>query len=147
MICRRLLTSTFGLRRPLSTIPKIGKEAVNSYVESYKLRKEPTFFDKLQGYLVKKGKKSTATRVMRYMFEYLFLKTGLGKYSVLMKVYSEMSVYFEARRIRKSGGSHIVPVLVRRKRRKYLAAKWIFQAIERSKGKQKFDNCKGITLI
>jgi ribosomal protein S7 len=91
------------------------------------------FFKVILQFFLKKGNLKTAEENVKLLFETLFLKTGLGDYSIISKIYKTLYINFEIKSIKKRKNFHIVPMPIRKKRRFFIITKWIFQTISNDK--------------
>jgi len=91
------------------------------------------FFKVILQFFLKKGNLKTAEENVKLLFETLFLKTGLGDYSIISKIYKTLYINFEIKNIKRRKNFHIVPMPIRKKRRFFIITKWIFQTISGDK--------------
>ena len=93
------------------------------------------FYAKFLGVLMKKGKKTSAKRILDNVLVKVSRKTGLSVNLILYKVFFKLYTFVEIRRIRFSRSSYIVPFSIPFSRRIFLILKWIFLSIKLDKRK------------
>jgi ribosomal protein S7 len=86
-------------------------------------------YNKLLGFLIKKGKKNKAKQVLNKAFFLISEKTGYSMAYILFKVFLKLNVFVEAKTVRVKRRSHIVPFSLGLKRRSYLIMKWLIKSI------------------
>jgi small subunit ribosomal protein S7 len=92
-------------------------------------------YNKLLGFLVKKGKKNKAKNVLDNAFSIVSEKTGYSMAYILFKVFLKLNVFVEAKTVRVKRRSHIVPFSLNLKRRSYLIIKWLIKSVSDNKKK------------
>ena len=95
-----------------------------------------TLYNRLLGALIKNGKKTKAKYILDQAFLTVSKKTGISIRLILLKLFSQLNVYVEARTIRVKRRSYVVPFTLNTNRRLYLILKWITTA--------SFDNKKRV---
>jgi small subunit ribosomal protein S7 len=93
------------------------------------------FYAKFLGVLMKKGKKTSAKKILDNVLVKVSRKTGLSVNLILYKVFFKLNTFVEIRRIRFRRSSHIVPFSIPFSRRIFLVLKWIFLSIKFDKRK------------
>ena len=93
------------------------------------------FYAKFLGVLMKKGKKTSAKKILDNVLVKVSRKTGLSVNLILYKVFFKLNTFVEIRRIRFRRSSYIVPFSVPFSRRIFLILKWIFLSIKLDKRK------------
>jgi ribosomal protein S7 len=86
-------------------------------------------YDKLLGFLIKKGNKKKAKLIVNRAFFLVSNKTGYSMAFLLFKLFSKLNVFVEAKKVSVRRRSHIVPFSLGLKRRSYLIIKWLIKAI------------------
>ena len=86
-------------------------------------------YNKLLGFLIKRGKKNKAKQVLNKAFFLVSEKTGHSMSYILFKVFLKLNVFVEAKTVRVKRRSHIVPFSLGLKRRSYLIIKWLIKSI------------------
>lgn len=90
---------------------------------------------KFINYLMREGKKSTATQVLYNCFDILEKKTKKDPVEIFKKAISNASPFLEVKSRRIGGATYQVPLEVRGDRRQNLACRWIINAARSAKGK------------
>ena len=93
------------------------------------------FYAKFLGVLMKKGKKTSAKRILDNVLVKVSRKTGLPVNLILYKVFFKLNTFVEIRRIRFRRSSYIVPFSIPFSRRIFLVLKWIFLSLKFDKRK------------
>jgi small subunit ribosomal protein S7 len=93
------------------------------------------FYAKFLGVLMKKGKKTSAKKILDNVLVKVSRKTGLSVNLILYKVFFKLNTFVEIRRIRFRRSSYIVPFSIPFSRRIFLILKWIFLSIKLDKRK------------
>jgi len=93
------------------------------------------FYAKFLGVLMKKGKKTSAKKILDNVLVKVSRKTGLSVNLILYKVFFKLNTFVEIRRIRFRRSSYIVPFSIPFSRRIFLVLKWIFLSIKFDKRK------------
>lgn len=111
-----------------------GKQAPKRIIAPDK-RYKSTQVSKFINYLMQRGKKTVATKIVYSAFDYIEKKMGEPGYDVWMKAMQNVSPTLEVRARRIGGANYQVPVEVRPDRRFTLASRWIIEAAQSRKGK------------
>lgn len=98
-------------------------------------RYKSTQVSKFINYIMQRGKKTVATKIVYGAFDYIEKKTGEPGYDVWMKAMQNVSPSLEVRARRIGGANYQVPVEVRPERRFTLASRWIIEAASARAGK------------
>jgi small subunit ribosomal protein S7 len=93
------------------------------------------FYAKFLGVLMKKGKRTSAKKILDNVLVKVSRKTGLSVNLILYKVFFKLNTFVEIRRIRFRRSSYIVPFSIPFSRRIFLILKWIFLSIKLDKRK------------
>ena len=93
------------------------------------------FYAKFLGVLMKKGKKTSAKKILDNVLVKVSRKTGLSINLILYKVFFKLNTFVEIRRIPFRRSSYIVPFSIPFSRRIFLVLKWIFLSIKFDKRK------------
>ena len=88
------------------------------------------FYAKFLGVLMKKGKKTSAKKILDNVLVKVSRKTGLPVNLILYKVFFKLNTFVEIRRIRFRRSSYIVPFSIPFSRRIFLVLKWIFLSLK-----------------
>ena len=97
------------------------------------LLKRNFFFKVILHFFLKKGNLKVAEHNIKLLFQNLFIKTNLGDYSIISKIYKILYINFEIKNIKKRKTSHIVPIPLTKKRRFFIITKWLFQVVSADK--------------
>jgi ribosomal protein S7 len=92
-------------------------------------------YNKLLGFLIKKGNKNKAKKIIDKAFLIVSKQTGYSLIFLLFKLFLKLNVFVEAKTIRIKRRSHVVPFSLSLKRRSYLIIKWLMKAIIENKKK------------
>lgn len=98
-------------------------------------RYNSTQVTKFINYIMQRGKKTVATRVVYDAFDLIEKKTGEPGYDTWLKAIQNISPSLEVRARRIGGANYQVPVEVRPERRYTLACRWLIAAAKARKGK------------
>jgi len=98
-------------------------------------RYNSTQVTKFINYVMERGKKRVATRIVYGAFDYAEKKTQQPGYDLWQKAIRNVSPLLEVRARRIGGANYQVPVEVRPERRYNLACKWLIEAAAKRKGK------------
>lgn len=90
-------------------------------------------YTKLLGFLIKKGKKIKAKKIIDSTFLNLSKRTNYSISFLLYKLFYKLNVFVEAKLVRIKRRTHIVPFSVNFKRRSYLIVKWLIKAVGENK--------------
>jgi small subunit ribosomal protein S7 len=93
-------------------------------------------YNKFLGILIKKGKKSTAKKILDTVLKNVSKKTKKSINLILYKIISNLTTKIEIKRVKFRGGSHLIPFSISRSRQIYLALKWILLSIKIDKRKK-----------
>ena len=91
------------------------------------------FYDKLLGFLIKKGKKLNSKKILESVFFNVSKKTSLSKKQILILLFRHLNCFVETRKILIKRRVHLVPFSIKIKRRLYLIVKWLIKAIDFNK--------------
>jgi len=102
------------------------------------MKKKISLFNKILGFLIKKGKKTKAKYILVKTFLKIstFFKKPLT--FILNKLYLIMNVFVETKTIKVKRSRYIVPFPINLKRRIYLITKWIILSVNTQTSKNNF---------
>ena len=89
--------------------------------------------------VMKKGKKTTARKIVYSCFDLIKNKTQKEPLEVFKKAIENISPLLEVKPKRIGGATYQVPMEVRQERRFYLATKWVLDASRSKKGKAMYE--------
>ena len=92
-------------------------------------------YNKLLGFLIKKGNKIKAKKIIDSAFLEVSKKTGHSLSFLLFKLFCKLNIFVESKTIRVKRSSFIVPFSISLKRRSYLIIKWFMKIIIENKKK------------
>jgi ribosomal protein S7 len=92
-------------------------------------------YNKLLGFLIKKGNKIKAKKIIDDAFLEVSKKTGHSLSFLLFKLFFKLNIFVESKTIRVKRSSFIVPFSINLKRRSYLIIKWFMKIIVENKKK------------
>jgi len=90
---------------------------------------------KFINYVMRRGKKSTARRIVYRAFDIIKGKTKKDPVEVFERAIKNASPLLEVKPMRIGGATYQVPKEVKEKRQKFLAMNWIIEAARAKKGK------------
>ena len=94
------------------------------------MEKNRMLYDVFLGYLVKKGNKIQAKKILDKTFLNLFYKTNLSLNSILKKILLKMGNIVEIKTIKRRKNTHIVPFAINKGRRNYIFVKKIMDSVK-----------------
>jgi small subunit ribosomal protein S7 len=86
--------------------------------------KKTIFYEKILHFLIKKGKKLKAIKILKRLFSLLRKRYGNSISILFIKIITPLTVGFEARTVRIWGKTHLVPFMTKPSRKTFLAVKW-----------------------
>jgi len=86
-------------------------------------------YNKLIGFLTKKGNKKRAKHIVNTAFLIVSKKTKHSISFILFKLFSKLNVFIEAKKIRIRRRFFIVPFSLSLQRRSYLIIKWLIKSV------------------
>jgi len=92
-------------------------------------------YNKLLGFLIKKGNKLKAKKIIDTAFLQVSKKTGHSLSFLLFKLFYKLNIFVESKTIRVKRSSFIVPFSINLKRRSYLIIKWFMKVVLENKKK------------
>jgi ribosomal protein S7 len=92
-------------------------------------------YSKLLTFLIKKGKKNKANKIIDDTFFTLSKNTKYSISNLFYKLFYNLNTFIEAKLIRKHRRSYIVPFFNKIPRRSYLVIKWLLKSISFNKNK------------
>lgn len=98
-------------------------------------RYKSTQVAKFINYVMQRGKKSVATRIVYTAFDVIQSKTGEDGHTVWMKAMRNLMPALEVRARRIGGANYQVPIQVRPERQFTLASRWLLAAASKRTGK------------
>lgn len=98
-------------------------------------KKNVGLYDKFWGFLVKKGNKVQAKKILDYAFSEVYKKTKYSREQSLVKLFSKLNSFVEVKKVRVRRKFVLVPFPIRLKRRSYLVVKWIMQSVRKGSKK------------
>lgn len=111
-----------------------GKQAPKRNIAA-DVRYNSTQVAKFINYLMQRGKKSVATKIVYGAFDMIEKKTSNSGYEMWMTAIRNVSPALEVRARRIGGANYQVPIEVRPERRFNLACRWLIEASGAKKGK------------
>lgn len=94
------------------------------------------FYLNFLGFLIKKGKKEKAKKILHDAFYEVSLKLKEPVHILLLRVFIRLNVFIETKKIKFKRGTHVVPFVIGSfKRKTYLIVKWIMISIKDDKRK------------
>jgi small subunit ribosomal protein S7 len=92
------------------------------------------------GFLIKKGKKTKAEKILKESFLFLSKNLKLPSYFILNKVCFLLNIFVEIKKLKIKGRWYSIPFPVNFKRRIYLVIKSVFIALQGNKQEKSFSN-------
>jgi ribosomal protein S7 len=109
---------------------KVNKKRNDFFATLKKVKgKSTNLYDKFVGFLVKKGNKLKAKKILDYVFLEVYRKTNYSREEALVKLFGKLNSFVEVRKVRIRRKFILVPFPIRLKRRSYLVVKWIMQSV------------------
>lgn len=100
-----------------------------------KLSLKINLYNKLLGFLIKKGNKIKAKKIIDNAFLQVSKKTGHSLSFLLFKLFFKLNIFVESKIIKVKRSSFIVPFSINLKRRSYLIIKWFMKIVLENKKK------------
>lgn len=102
-----------------------------------KFKKKCTFYlyDKFLGFLIKKGHKIYAQKILNSVFTKISKKTGFSFNKIFLRIFLRLNTFVEVKKVRVKQNTYLVPFPIKFKRRIYLMLKWIMLAVKQNKKK------------
>ena len=97
---------------------------------------ETNIYNKLIGFLIKKGHKLNALRLLNLALLIVAKKTGYSFSFLVFKIFKKAFTRVEVRSVSIKGKSLLVPFTIAKNRQKHLVTKWLLKAIKESKSKR-----------
>lgn len=110
-----------------------GKQAIKRTIDA-DLKYNDLQVAKFVNYLMRKGKKSTAQKVLYGAFDIIAEKTKLNPVEVFDKALKNVAPTVEVKGRRVGGANYQIPIPVKPERKLVLAARWIIGAAQAKKG-------------
>lgn len=104
-------------------------------------------YEKFLGFLIKKGNKFDAKKVLDLAFLLVSHKVQISKHTALTMLFRNLNSFVEVKRVRVRRRFVLVPFPIRLKRRSYLIVKWIMQSVRKNKRKISFSRKLATELI
>jgi len=92
-----------------------------------------TLYNKLIGFITKKGKKVTSLKIVNDAFFKVSTTTNLSMHKIVLQLFLKLNSFVEVKKVRVKRSFHLVPFQITLKRRSYLIIKWLMQAIKSDK--------------
>jgi len=89
-----------------------------------------TLYNKLLGFVTKKGNKTVALKIITSAFFKVSTNTKQSMNQILLKLFFKLNSFVEVKKVRVRRNFHFVPFQITLKRRSYLIIKWLIQAIK-----------------
>jgi ribosomal protein S7 len=102
----------------------------------FKQNRDKILYNKFLGFLVKKGSKIGAKRILDKTFSKISNKTRFSRRTSLTRLFSILNSFVEVKSVRVRRRFVLVPFSINLKRRSYLIVKWIMDAIKKKKKKK-----------
>lgn len=104
------------------------------------LKKDGSFYEQFLGFLIKKGNKVKAKKILDEAFLSVTKKTKHSKQVALTLLFSSLNSFVEVKKVRVRRRFVLVPFPINLKRRSYVIVKWIMQSVEKDVKKSSFAN-------
>lgn len=128
MIFKKAKEKKVGFPRSLK---RVDKKRDNFFSNLKKANKRSTsLYNKFWGFLVKKGNKSQAKRILDYAFLKVYSKTNYSREESLVRIFARLNSFVEVRKVRIRRKFVLIPFPIRLRRRSYLVVKWIMQSVK-----------------
>jgi small subunit ribosomal protein S7 len=94
-----------------------------------------SLYDKFIGFLIKKGKKTIAKRILEDTFYLLSKRMKTAKNIIFLRLFLKLNTFVEIKKVQIRKRSFFVPFSITLKRRSYLVIKWLLQSVKEKKEK------------
>lgn len=94
-----------------------------------------SLYDKFMGFLIKKGKKTIAKKILEDAFSLLSKRLKTAKNIIFLRVFLKLNTFVEIKKVQIRKRSFFVPFSITLKRRSYLVIKWLLQSVKEKKDK------------
>lgn len=95
--------------------------------------KKKSLYDKLLGFLIKKGKKTTAKNVLENVLSSVSKTIKIPKNLILLHLFIKLNTFVETKSVKIRNRSFIVPFSLSLKRRSFLIIKWLLKSASENK--------------
>jgi ribosomal protein S7 len=102
------------------------------------MRKAPTLYNVFIGYLIKKGNKIKAKKILDLVFFELAKKFDLSLSALLRKIVRKVGSNIEIKTIKMRKNTHVVPFAIHQKRKNYLLVKKIIDIVKEDTSNRPF---------
>lgn len=92
-----------------------------------------TLYNKLIGFITKKGNKTSALKIVNEAFFKVSSTTNLSMHKIVLQLFLKLNSFVEVKKVRVKRSFHLVPFQITLKRRSYLIVKWLMQAVNSDK--------------
>jgi len=99
------------------------------------IKKKLFFNNTILKFFLKKGNLKIAEKHLNLLLKVLFKRTSLGEYFIFFALDKILKTNFEIRNIKRRNITHIVPIPVKKKRQRFLATKFLFEAALKDKSR------------
>ena len=89
-----------------------------------------TLYYKFLGFLIKKGSKTSAKKILDKTFLIVSKIKGISMNVAMLRLFLRLNSFVEVKKVRVGRRSVSVPFSINLKRRSYLVVKWLMQAIK-----------------
>lgn len=94
-----------------------------------------SLYDKFMGFLIKKGKKTIAKKILEDAFFLLSKRLKTAKNIIFLRVFLKLNTFVEIKKVQIRKRAFFVPFSISLKRRSYLVIKWLLQSVKEKKDK------------
>lgn len=127
MIFKKAKEKELGFHRNLKQVDKKRDNFFSNLKKSNK--KNTSLYNKFWGFLIKKGNKFQAKRILDYAFLKVYRRTNYSREESLVRVFAKLNSFVEVRKVRIRRKFVLIPFPIRLRRRSYLVVKWIMQSV------------------
>ena len=92
-----------------------------------------TLYNKLVGFILKKGDKNRSLKIVNDAFFKVSTNTNLSMHIIVLQLFLKLNSFVEVKKVRVKRSFHLVPFQITLKRRSYLIVKWLMQAVKSDK--------------
>lgn len=111
------------------------------------LIKDGSLYKQFLGFLIKRGSKVKAKRILDEAFSFVTKKTKYSKQVSLLLLFSTLNSFVEVKKVRVRRRFVLVPFPINLKRRSYVIVKWVMQSVDKDTKKSSFANKLARELI
>lgn len=102
--------------------------------------KKKNLYFKFLGFLIKKGKKLVANKILAITFKKISLKLDIPISSIISQIFLKLNTFVEVKKIKMKRNIHYIPFPIKYSRRLHLISNWILLTVKNNNQRISFDN-------